>query len=267
MCPSRRRDDFGSFYRGSVVCLLLLCLGRVALAQVSFLVDVPVGTYRSHRSDDVATADLDGDGAVDAATLDSQSPQISVLRGNGDGTFQPPVTFAAGINPVFVVAADLDGDGVPDLATADSWGTTTVRFNLRAAIAEAAIDIKPGSDLNPINPGSRGVIPVAVLGSETFDVSTVDITSLTFGPRGAAPAHSNGGRLGREPRWIRRPRVPLSHTRHGHCLWRHGGVRHGRAARRNPLRGLRRHPNGARLRDRLRAGAAAAAARLGLQPA
>jgi hypothetical protein len=33
----------------------------------------------------------------------------------------------------------------------------------------ALLDIKPGSDLNPVNPMSRGVIPVAILGSDTLE--------------------------------------------------------------------------------------------------
>ena len=52
------------------------------------------------------------------------------------------------------------------------------------------IDIKPGSDPNSINPRSRGVIPVAILTTETFDASTVDPNTVEFGPNGAAPVHA-----------------------------------------------------------------------------
>ncbi|HSG27643.1 MAG TPA: hypothetical protein VLA34_04120 [Candidatus Krumholzibacterium sp.] len=56
----------------------------------------------------------------------------------------------------------------------------------------AEIDIKPGSEENPINCKSmNGVIPVAILTTECFDASIVDHTTVTFGPAGAFEAHSN----------------------------------------------------------------------------
>lgn len=55
------------------------------------------------------------------------------------------------------------------------------------------IDIRPGSDNNRIDcrGGDNGVIPVAILTTATFDASTVDHTTVRFGPGGAAEAHAN----------------------------------------------------------------------------
>jgi sugar lactone lactonase YvrE len=54
------------------------------------------------------------------------------------------------------------------------------------------VDLKPDSDQNPLNPKSKGVVPVAVLGTETFDATKIDARSVRFGATGteAAPAHS-----------------------------------------------------------------------------
>jgi len=47
-------------------------------------------------------------------------------------------------------------------------------------VIEVEIDIKPGSDPNCINLDSNGVIPVAILGSATFDAADVDPSTVTL---------------------------------------------------------------------------------------
>jgi hypothetical protein len=57
---------------------------------------------------------------------------------------------------------------------------------------EVGLDVKPGSDSNPIQPSGRGVVPVALLGSESFDVADADPGTLVFGPDGAVPTGQPG---------------------------------------------------------------------------
>lgn len=52
-----------------------------------------------------------------------------------------------------------------------------------------AVDIKPTSCPNPLNVRSRGVLPVAILGSEDFDVDTIDVASIFL--VGVGPIRSN----------------------------------------------------------------------------
>lgn len=56
----------------------------------------------------------------------------------------------------------------------------------------ASIDIKPGSFPNSVNPNGQGVIPVAILTTDDFDATTVDPSTVLFGPTGteAAPVHA-----------------------------------------------------------------------------
>src|SRR6266849_3625150 len=69
----------------------------------------------------VAVGDFNSDGWPDLAVANFNSHNVSVLLGNGDGTFQPARNFGAGSYPSSVAVADFNGDGALDLAVADSY--------------------------------------------------------------------------------------------------------------------------------------------------
>ncbi len=75
----------------------------------------------------------------------------------------------------------------------DNPNPAAVRFELvgpeQPGTISLDIDVKPGSDDNPINPNSRGVIPVVVYSTPDFDATTLDVSTLRFGPGGAEAAH------------------------------------------------------------------------------
>jgi FG-GAP-like repeat len=77
----------------------------------------------------VVIGDFNGDGKLDLAVANAYAyaGTISILLGNGDGTFQPPVAIAAGSNPFAIAVGDFNRDGKLDLAVASSvFGSGTV---------------------------------------------------------------------------------------------------------------------------------------------
>ena len=67
--------------------------------------------------------------------------------------------------------------------------------SVQATVISFEVDIKPNNVVNSINPGSGGLIPVAILGSETFDVADVDVTTLAFGVPDCCPGPAHDGHL------------------------------------------------------------------------
>jgi Calx-beta domain/FG-GAP-like repeat/Bacterial Ig-like domain len=76
----------------------------------------PVGLGPSYS---MAAGDFNGDGAPDFVTADRSSYTVSLLLSNGDGTFQPAVTFDD-IGYTSVAAGDFDSNGTLDLAVGDN---------------------------------------------------------------------------------------------------------------------------------------------------
>jgi hypothetical protein len=73
----------------------------------------------------VAVADFNGDGKLDLAVTNYQDTSVSVLLGNGDGTFGTAAYYQVGANPLFIVAVPLQGYiGQQDLIVSDSENDT-----------------------------------------------------------------------------------------------------------------------------------------------
>ena len=72
----------------------------------------------------MVVGDFNGDGHADLAVANVKDNSVSVLLGNGDGTFRPASRFATGVGPSGLAIGDFNGDGKPDLAVADSVGGT-----------------------------------------------------------------------------------------------------------------------------------------------
>jgi hypothetical protein len=80
----------------------------------------------------VVSGDFNGDGILDLAVTNSNcayqtgglaytdlvcnAGTVSILLGNGDGSFQPHLDYATGKNPSALAAADFNADGKLDLA-------------------------------------------------------------------------------------------------------------------------------------------------------
>lgn len=77
------------------------------------------------------------------------------------------------------------GLGWKDLYDYGFPGPTTISVDIECQAVEPDLDIKPGSCPNPLNVKSKGVLPVAILGTSEFDVSNINPESLMLA--GAVP--------------------------------------------------------------------------------
>ena len=101
---------------------------------------------------DIAIADIDGDGRQDLAITNGTANTVSILLGTGTGSFGPKTDFATGTTPNSVAISDFNGDGKPDLAVTNS-NDSTVSIFLQACSGDSDCDgVLDASDNCPNTP-------------------------------------------------------------------------------------------------------------------
>src|SRR5439155_649375 len=140
-------------------------------------VDYEVGSQPGDHPISVAIGDVSGDGKLDLVTANYFRDAVSVLPGNGDGTFQAKTDYGTGGGPSSVLIGDLNADGKLDLATANTGcSTVSVLLNIgqTPTTLEAALDLDP----NVINLKDHAPWVTAYIEPSGFEAASIDITSL-----------------------------------------------------------------------------------------
>ena len=115
--------------------------------------------------------------------------RANLFISDGDVTLPRTLSFAVAAGETFGVYGWLranSSDGSADATQTLSLNFADDTFISPLGVPDTGeiavdIDVKPGSDPNCINLNGHGVIPVAVLGSSSFDVANIDQNALSFG--------------------------------------------------------------------------------------
>jgi hypothetical protein len=164
----------------------------------------------------VVIGDFDGDGRQDVAVGNERdgtsegSNAISVLRGNGDGSFGTPQIVAIGTITWSIAVGNFNGDGAPDLAAANTYSTTvSVLLGHGDGTFPAPLNLKVGQNPEGLERGDfngdgRTDLVVANAGSDSISVllgngNGTFQSPLSF-PAGAVPVFATVGDFNRDTR-------------------------------------------------------------------
>jgi hypothetical protein len=191
-------------YLLSLVGTLALVAGPAALAAVTF--QDPASYTVGAGPRDIATADLNQDGALGVLTADNGSG-LSVLLGLGGGSLAPAVSFPTGLSPAALATGDLDGDGFVDAVVGNSGDDTlTVLFGDGTGWFSQPVPYAVGTDPVWVAVGDLDLDgePDVVVANRS-DVAV--LRGAGMGTLAAAEFHAAANQPAEAPWWIWTPTV------------------------------------------------------------
>lgn len=150
--------------------------------------DGPDGTADSYVANIVMPAD--GVYFVGVAGYPNRVVDGGVLSGGPGNVTGTYTLIVSGVSPVVTQPEPEPEPQAPETPTqtetpTDSGPVTSPFPQQPLEVLQIGIDIKPGvRSIAKVDPKSRRAIPVALLGSPSFNVRNVDVNSLTFGSSG-----------------------------------------------------------------------------------
>ena len=118
------RASDGQVSTDKAVAITVTDVAEPSIEAVSFLTTSSNATGAYPVA--VAVGELDSGGTLDLIIANAGSDKISVLLGNGDGTFKSQTQYSAGASPRAISVADLNGDGKKDLVVINATGGFSV---------------------------------------------------------------------------------------------------------------------------------------------
>ncbi|MDC0673686.1 FG-GAP repeat domain-containing protein [Nannocystis radixulma] len=124
----------------------------------------------------IASADFDGDGAIDVTVADYEHDAVQVLRNLGDGTFAPAVSYFGMTDPRTVVPGDFDGDGKTDIVALTYQSEIVFLRNLGDGTFSVAGSVATGASSFLARPGAAadldgdGDLDLALTSNDTDSV-------------------------------------------------------------------------------------------------
>jgi hypothetical protein len=122
--------------------------------------------------------DVNGDGKLDLVTANGQGDSVSVLLGNGDGTFQAHVEYPVPGEAKAVSVADLNADGAPDLAVPNSHNTLSILLNSGGTFLKMKSSLNPSKVGQAVTFTAQVTASIAGVGSPTGSVTFRDGTTV-----------------------------------------------------------------------------------------